>query len=752
MRLIDKVSNQSAISQWILLASVLVFFGILVSFNLYIDHARTEEREVSRLKAQVRVLADNIQNQLASADKALRSASIKISSAKNASEIKEAELQLTAIMGFVPGINHIGVMDSDGKLTFSNVPQYAGKNFSYRDYFQVVKNNPRPDALYISPPYKNVLGEYVINVSKMISGPSGEFSGIVTASLYPEYFKTLMTSVLYAPDMWDALAHGDGLLFLMTPGRENLYGTNLAKPGTFFSRHKASGQVLSVMSGRVYATNEVRMLVQQTVSAEGLNMDKPLIVAASRDLHTVFQDWRKDVAIQLGLFGLLGLISISGLYLYQYRQRTLEQQVEAAREQAKRLSVALDHIPAYIYMKDKERRYVYANKPTLELFGCNADELQGCRDTRFFPQETVARLHDIDTIVLEQGKDSTQEVISHDSDGSKHVYWEIKTPIFDELDHSKVWGLCGISTDITELQNREQALRESEERFHLTFDSAPIGMALINLDGRFFQVNQALVNILGYTRDELLQKTFQEITHPDDLESDLANKESLEAGDFPGFQMEKRYIDKGGDIRWIMLNASAVRDAAGNALYFIAQIQDITERRSLMEKLAMQASYDYLTNLYNRRFFIGHAEAEFARARRYDKSLALLMLDIDYFKNINDTYGHKTGDVVLQRFSALLLEKLRTVDIIGRIGGEEFAVLLPESKEQDALDVAERLREDIAETEIIIDGGKIVHFTVSMGVAILNEHTESLDVLFGKADQALYQAKSSGRNMVCLAK
>jgi len=752
MRLIDKVSNQSAISQWTLLASVLVFFGILVSFNLYIDHARTEEREVSRLKAQVRVLADNIQNQLASADKVLSSASVKISNAKNASEIKEAELQLTAIIGFVPGIHHIGVIDSDGKLIFSNVSQYVGKNFSYRDYFQAVKNNPRSDMLYISPPYKNVLGEYVINVSRMISGPSGEFSGIVTASLYPEYFKTLMTSMLYAPDMWDALAHGDGLLFLMMPGRESLYGTNLAKPGTFFSKHKASGQMLSVMSGRVYATNEVRMLVQQTINAADLKMDKPLVVAVSRDLHDVFQDWREDVAVQLGLFGLLNLISIYGLYVYQYRQRILQRQADIAKEHASRLSVALDHIPAYIYMKDKERRYVYANKPTLELFECTASELQGCKDARFFPPETVARLHDIDTSVLEQGNDSTQEVISHDADGTKKVYWEIKTPIFDGAGKTGIWGLCGISTDITKLQNRELALRESEERFRLTFDSAPIGMALISLEGRFLQVNQALVNILGYTRDELLQKTFQEITHPDDLESDLANKEALEAGDLPGFQMEKRYIDKGGDIRWIMLNASAVRDAAENVLYFIAQIQDITERRSLMEKLALQASYDYLTNLYNRRFFIGHAEAEFARARRYGKSLALLMLDIDFFKNINDTFGHKTGDVVLQRFSALLLEKLRTVDIIGRIGGEEFAVLLPESKEQDALDVAERLREDIAETEIILEGGKVVHFTVSMGVAVLNEHTESLDVLFGKADQALYQAKNSGRNKVCLAK
>jgi len=127
------------------------------------------------------------------------------------------------------------------------------------------------------------------------------------------------------------------------------------------------------------------------------------------------------------------------------------------------------------------------------------------------------------------------------------------------------------------------------------------------------------------------------------------------------------------------------------------------------------------------------------------------MIDIDHFKGINDNHGHKAGDTVLQRLGDILRETLRTVDVIGRLGGEEFAVLLPEADLQSATEVAERLRERVENTHVVLEAGPPLQFTVSIGVTALQEKNTNLDILLTRADKALYQAKESGRNKVCIA-
>lgn len=751
MRLIPKPNNKSFLKQWLLLVTVLFFLSVMIVLNLYVNYQRALERESSRLETQARVLAENIQYQLISANNALSIATDKLKYLQNQRQMAEIQIQLKTITDSIPGVSHVGILDADGKLLYSNVAQYIGQNFGYRDFFQAVKSKPSEEILYISSPFKNKLDEYVIIISRMIATQQGDFNGVVSVTLDPKYFKTIMKSVLYTPDMWDSIAHSDGELFLMEPPHEKLYGTNMARPGSIFSRHQASGQKATVLSGKVYVTNQTRLMAQRTVDSGNLRTDKSLLVGVSRDYDAVFAEWTRDLIVQLGLLLIVNLVSIFSLYVFQRRQYALQQQAKQAQALASRLSLALDHIPAYIYMKNLQRQYVYANKPTLELFNCSLDDLQGSDDTRFFPPDTVAHLNKIDTRVFETAQDNAEQVVARDADGQQHVYWEVKTPIFEENDRDKVWGLCGISSDITALKDQEAALQESEKRFHSTFVSAPIGMAIVSLDGHFTQVNEALANILGYSVKQLQRKTFQQITHPDDLRSDILQFEQLRDGLIKNYQMEKRYIHKKGNLIWVLLSVSVVRDAANKALYFISQVQDITERKFLMDKLSLQARLDYLTNLSNRRHFMEQADAELQRARRYQNPLALLMIDIDHFKTINDNYGHKTGDLVLQKLSAMLIDSLRQVDIVGRIGGEEFAILLPESKLENAVEVAERLRVQVANTKLALESGQLVRFTVSIGVALLDKPDINLDTLFSSADEALYQAKNTGRNRVCIA-
>lgn len=168
-----------------------------------------------------------------------------------------------------------------------------------------------------------------------------------------------------------------------------------------------------------------------------------------------------------------------------------------------------------------------------------------------------------------------------------------------------------------------------------------------------------------------------------------------------------------------------------------------------VENLTQQAHTDFLTNLNGRRYFMELAEIELARTVRYGGALSLLMLDIDHFRKINDSYGHKTGDRVLRALAELCRKSLREVDIVGRLGGEHFALLLPETDEAHALEVAGRLRQALAGHGLSLTAGRFVRFTVSIGVATLKNKECDLDKLLSQADEALYEAKRSGRNRVC---
>lgn len=309
-----------------------------------------------------------------------------------------------------------------------------------------------------------------------------------------------------------------------------------------------------------------------------------------------------------------------------------------------------------------------------------------------------------------------------------------------------------LERDIIERKQAEAALRESEERFRSIFENAAIGIAQIAIDGRYLQINESFCRIIGYSQKEVLSSNFrfQQITHPDDLQADLDLQTKLLQSHGESFSMEKRYIRKNGHVAWVNLSVFLVRDSQGSPLYFVSAGQDITESKALQQEIERQARVDYLTGLYNRRYFMEEGEVELARALRYKKPLSLMMLDIDYFKRINDTYGHKTGDLVLQRISLLCQETLREVDIIGRMGGEEFAILLPETKLDKAIEVAERLRVVIEKAEILLENGLPLKVTVSIGVANLKSRTVNMDILLHAADVALYEAKNNGRNQVSI--
>jgi diguanylate cyclase (GGDEF)-like protein len=183
----------------------------------------------------------------------------------------------------------------------------------------------------------------------------------------------------------------------------------------------------------------------------------------------------------------------------------------------------------------------------------------------------------------------------------------------------------------------------------------------------------------------------------------------------------------------------------------IILLRDVTERVRLLEDVQQLAIRDALTEAYNRRHFFHLANQILEQSIRYQRPVAILVLDIDHFKRINDAFGHITGDRVLKRFTTLCKQVTRASDILARYGGEEFVIFLPETTRRNAYSVAERLRQKVASTPVL-DGEESIYMTVSIGVASYDPLSPavSLDVLLGRADQSLYQAKQNGRNRVVL--
>jgi diguanylate cyclase (GGDEF)-like protein/PAS domain S-box-containing protein len=301
-------------------------------------------------------------------------------------------------------------------------------------------------------------------------------------------------------------------------------------------------------------------------------------------------------------------------------------------------------------------------------------------------------------------------------------------------------GGVAVILDITARRHLDGGARLSHENFEQVFERAPIGMGLLDLDGHWTLVNHALCEITGYTTEELIGQRFAEITHPDDVHNDAAQQAQLLAGAIPAFQTEKRYFNAAGETMSAILSMSLVRDGESAPLHFIAQLQDISERKRLEEHLRHLADHDPLTGLRNRRLFEHDLKLQVARCQRYGEHAAVMVVDLDAFKAINDAHGHKVGDDTLKAVATALTRRLRETDLVARLGGDEFAVLLPHADEQGTALVADGLTRVIAACSVDV-GDSVVHPAGSVGVAMIDGQTVSDVQVLAEADRAMYAAK-----------
>ncbi len=443
----------------------------------------------------------------------------------------------------------------------------------------------------------------------------------------------------------------------------------------------------------------------------------------------------------LALFAALGVMFTIQLYGRAYGETQAAKREVELREEYFRALVQNASDIILVIGGDGTMRYV---SPSFEsVLGYAADDVVGRLGTDFAHDEDVTVLRASLQSGAVPGRDRRAEVRMRHHDGSWRWFEVTVTNLADD---PNVNGWVANLRDVSERKAADLALAEAQEAFRHAFDDAPIGMALASLDGHFLRVNQACAQLLGRSQESLVGMTTTELTHPDDRISSRAAMEELVRGEQDAYRLEKRYLRRDGSVVWVALSVSMVCDADGHPLYQIGQMEDISDRKALRDRLEYEATHDPLTSLSNRAGLMDRVAVALDDAREHGSTVAMLFVDLDHFKLINDGLGHAAGDDVLATVALRLRRAMRPDDIVGRFGGDEFVVLCKDvSGERAAAEVAQRIANVIAEPIMI--GGDEVFVTASIGVALCRDD-DTADSLLHHADAGMYRAKSEGRARV----
>jgi len=630
----QRVDGTVFLQQWVILCVALLVLGGFIAYTQFEDFRRIDSQERERLATQANLVERNLVPQLHLADRVIDGILHDLPSWQAQNDgFNRANRQLRIINDALIGIRPLLVMNADGTVIASSDDRLLGMNFVQREYFQTALKNPDPKILHVSAPFKTVLDTFVITLFRTIHGPDGEFGGIVIVSIVPEYFANLLDSVRYAPDMWAAIGHGDGKLFMMSPARVGLPGMDLAQSETFFARHLESGQNTSVYAGTIYATGDERMVAQRTIQLDAPPMDKPLVVAVTRGLEPLFAPWWKSFYMQSLSFGMLAALCMLGLWFMQRRHRNLivelRQTLDSLRLKERYQRALLDNFPFAVWLKDTESRFLSVNAGFVRIFGANSPD---------------------------------------------------------------------------DLINKND------------FDIAPPDMAE------------------GYRADD---------------RAVLASRQKKNV---------EEEIPTEGTRKWFETYKAPVIDDSGELLGTVGFARDITERKLAADQIEHLAFYDPLTDLPNRRLLLDRLRRALLSSSRHNRYGALLLLDMDDFKTLNDTLGHDVGDNFLVEVANRLQASVREGDTVARQGGDEFVVILEDLNNDElaamqAESVAVKIHRAIQQPfllDLTIPGSfrrtRSYLCTSSIGIVIFRDASTSVDELMRCADTAMYQAKAAGRN------
>ncbi|MFV0421657.1 diguanylate cyclase [Oleidesulfovibrio sp.] len=476
------------------------------------------------------------------------------------------------------------------------------------------------------------------------------------------------------------------------------------------------------------------LLAWNTVDFGGRQLKITLAAPGSAVTEAIQQQnrWRFTVSVLL----MVGIVLAVALIIYR-------RGLERSRENEERFSHALTGNKDAIWDWDIPENTVFYSSRWQQMLERGNTPVYGHPEewARIVPTKDYARVHKAIQNHLDGMTDEFES--EHRMLTAKgNIIWVLERGAVIKRDHQgKPLRMVGTTTDITP---RMQTQAERDMLFKNSIDM----LATTDFDGKLLEANPAWHNTLGWETRELILPPRLNMIHPEDAELTVDAFNDIFQG-IPVVALENRFKTKDGN--WLWLSWNILPDMQGRHIFITAR--DVSKRKEYEHKLRTQAFTDALTGLFNRRHLFAVGSSEIARARRFSRPLSCVMLDIDHFKSINDTFGHAAGDKVLQVISSTMQQAVRPSDTLGRIGGEEFIILMPETQAEQAVHAAERLRATIEAEPIEIGPGQPMQtVTVSIGVAELDHQSGTMDSLTRAADQALYIAKEKGRNRVELKK
>ena len=510
--------------EWLALGMFLVLLGVVVSWALYAERETLTAQEGERLQSQARVIDDNLIRQLEGANSALKAVRDEIERWGLADPDAATSQRLKLLSDAMPGVRTMAVVDARGVIVASSRVELLGANASQRDYFVTPRQRPDREALYLSAPFKSPLGPRVIAIGRVLTGAHGEFAGVVVATLDPDYFQVVLRSVLYAPDMRAALAHGDGQVFVNMPGNAQALSVNLAQPGSLFTLHQQSGQVATLMTGKALTTGDDRMRAMRTLNRADLRIDKPIVAAVSRALSAIYLPWR-DKALRFTLsYAIVALGCSLGLHFRHQRRRELDRIAAAAakerQQSAERLELALRGADLGLWDLHVPSGNVVINARERALLGFSAEDplpQAGAWRDLIHPDDLAL----VDAAILPHLRD---EAAAYDCEhrmrhkDGHYIWLSTKAVIVERDAKRRPLRIVGTHLDITarmridaDLQHAAEQLRDSEEQLRQVTDSLPVLISRWDLQQRFRFANQAYRDWLGIEPASLLGRSLQEV-------------------------------------------------------------------------------------------------------------------------------------------------------------------------------------------------------------------------------------------------
>jgi len=717
----------------------LVIAGLFVAEVLYSRHEATERAEHDGL-VMANTIEENIRRTLEFYERSL--VGVVQGVANPAAMALPPQLRNRVLFDSattVPGVSQVYVLDARGMVMLaSGALNPVPRNLSRRSYFQVHRRD-HDAGLYISEPIVSVYdGVSVVVLSMRLQDRDGAFQGVVAATIRTRYFTELFNLTNIGALGRINLIRSDGTVLSRFPYDASIVGSNLAQTPVwrrFIDSGESSFRLPSSFD------SETRLYQFKRFS------HYPLIVGVAQASDVVYAEWlrRSLVLGSITLALILACLGLGALFVRELdaRQRTAQRLRDAERD----LRAILNGLPSMVAYWDRHLQIRFANNSYLAGFAGGAPAEARAEGSQ---QLSGANLPYLERAL--QGERQAFETPVTDSTGlRRHMLVSFVPDPDTDHEGGGVRGVFVQATDLTERKAAEDLQAAEKERMRVTL--ASIGDAVISTDrdGRISYLNPVAERMTGWRMHEALQHDVDEVVplHEGAMDGPARSpiREALRERRIVVASSSGVLVNRWRQCFDVEDCAAPIEDGRGEQVGAVMVVRDVSDTRAMARRMAHLAHYDALTGLPNRILLQDRAQQAIAHARRHGGHLALMYLDLDGFKHINDSLGHDVGDALLVQFAQRVAAALRQSDTLSRQGGDEFVVLAPQAGTPEA---AERLAAELVRLAALPFplAGRSLQITTSLGIALFPGDGDSLEELARHADAAMYAAKRAGRNRV----